>query len=85
MIDISSYKIIGRYFNETDNIFWSLATSNLLWDNRISVISTFHFIKNNSFDITLKLSEYFLNHEHHLINKACRGVLREIGKRNEKL
>lgn len=56
--------------------------SKLLWERRISVIASFYFIKNNSFETTLKLSEQLLNDKHDLIHKAVGWMLREIGKRN---
>lgn len=85
LVDLSCYKIVGAYFDESDEIFWKLARSSLLWDNRIAIVSTCSFIKKDSFDLTLKLTEYFLNHEHHLIHKACGWMLREVGKRNEEV
>ena len=53
-----------------------------LWQERISVIATFHFIKQGDFADTLKLAEFFLDHEHDLIHKAVGWMLREIGNRD---
>jgi 3-methyladenine DNA glycosylase AlkD len=83
LVDISSSHIIGAYFKIEDPIFERLSTSNSLWENRISIVSTHAFIKQNNFDLTLRLCERFMKHEHHLIHKACGWMLREIGKRNE--
>lgn len=47
-------------------------------------ISTFHFIKNNKFEFTLKIAEILLNDTNNLIHKAVGWMLREVGKRNLK-
>jgi 3-methyladenine DNA glycosylase AlkD len=83
LVDVSCYKIIGSYFNENDDIFWKLSRSDSLWENRIAVVSTLHFIRNHSFDLTLKLVKHFLDHKHHLIHKSCGWMLREIGKKDQ--
>jgi 3-methyladenine DNA glycosylase AlkD len=83
-VDISSYKIVGSYclsIGDTD-IIWELADSTNMWENRIAIVSSWAFIKANSFTLTLNLCEHFLNHEHHLIHKACGWMLREISKRD---
>ena len=46
------------------------------------MIATFHFIKQGDFADTLKLAEFFLDHEHDLIHKAVGWMLREIGNRD---
>ena len=48
-------------------------------------MSTFEFIKNNNFNDTLKISEILLNDKHDLIHKAVGWMLREIGKRDQKI
>ncbi len=85
LVDLSCYKIIGKYFKQNDDIFQRLSRSTLLWDNRIAIVSTYAFIRENFFDLTLELSTYFCEHEHHLIHKACGWMLREVGKRDENI
>lgn len=60
-----------------------LAQSSHLWSERISVVSSLYFIKQNSFDYIFDISEYFLGHSHDLMHKACGWMLREAGKRNQ--
>ncbi len=53
-----------------------------LWERRISIISTFYFIKHDKYAETLKISEILLTDEQDLIHKAVGWMLREIGKRH---
>lgn len=85
LVDISAHKIVGEWFRnrEDRSLLYQLAESELLWDQRIAVVATFAFIRNNDFDDILMLSQKFLTHKHDLIHKACGWMLREVGKRNE--
>lgn len=83
LVDLSAGEIVGAYlFDKEKDILFKLVKSKLLWERRISVIASFYFIKNNSFETTLKLSEQLLNDKHDLIHKAVGWMLREIGKRD---
>ena len=83
-VDLSSHKIVGAWLlNKDRTILYDLAKSNWLWDQRIAIVSTWAFIRKNQFEDTLRLSEYFLTHSHHLIHKACGWMLREVGKRDK--
>ena len=58
LVDLSSHKIVGDYLlNRNRDILYKLARSDNLWEKRISIISTFAFIKNNQYEDTLKISE----------------------------
>ena len=46
LVDLSAHKILGEYLkNKTKTILYNLAESEDLWERRISIISTFAFIK----------------------------------------
>ena len=85
LVDLSSYHIIGEWLKnkEDRSLLYILAQSSLLWEQRIAVVSTMAFIRNNDFADTLHLSEFFLTHKHDLMHKACGWMLRETGKRDE--
>ncbi len=85
LIDLSAPNIAGNYLLKKDRtILYRLAKSKSLWENRISVLATFAFIKNNEFSDSLKISELLLQHKHDLIHKAVGWMLREIGKKDLK-
>jgi 3-methyladenine DNA glycosylase AlkD len=82
LVDLSAHYIVGQYLiDKPKDILCTLAVSKNLWEKRISVISSFWFIKNNQFKDTLKLAKILLYDEHDLIHKAVGWMLREIGKR----
>jgi 3-methyladenine DNA glycosylase AlkD len=83
LVDLTADRISGSYLLDKDKtILYKLAESKNIWDRRIAVMSTFHFIKNNVFDDSLYLSKKLLNDKHDLIHKAVGWMLREIGKRD---
>lgn len=86
LVDISAPKIIGDYLlDKPRKILYKLATSKDLWERRIAIISTHTFIRNSEFDDTLKIAKILLNDKHDLIHKAVGWMLREVGKRNQKI
>lgn len=86
LVDLSSHKIVGAYLlDKKRDVLYKLAKSKNLWEKRISIVSTFAFIAQNELDDSLKLAKILLGDSHDLIHKAVGWVLREIGKKNEKL
>ena len=83
LIDASAEHIVGAYLLTRDKKpIYRLARSKNLWERRISIMSTFHFIRHNEFTDTLNIAEILLNDEEDLIHKAVGWMLREIGKRD---
>lgn len=85
LVDLSSKDILGEYLVEKKDrkILYKLAKSELLWEQRIAVIATHTFIKNNDFTDIINLSEKLLSHKHDLMHKAVGWMLREVGKRDK--
>lgn len=84
LVDLSADKIIGRYlFQKDKSILTTLANSSLLWERRIAIIATYHFIRNGQYDQTLDIAKILLNDKHDLIHKAVGWMLREVGKRDQ--
>jgi len=46
------------------------------------IVSTLALIRQGILEDTFWLSEYFINHPHDLMHKACGWMLREAGKKN---
>jgi 3-methyladenine DNA glycosylase AlkD len=87
LVDLSAPKIVGEYLlkNKDRKILYKFARSINLWEKRISIISTFAFIRKKEFDDTLSISKILINDSHDLIHKAVGWMLREVGKRNQKI
>ncbi|HBV96334.1 MAG: DNA alkylation repair protein [Peptococcaceae bacterium BICA1-7] len=83
LVDSSAEKILGAYLlDKGKEVLYGLANSNDLWKQRMAVIATFHYIKHNKYDDTLKIALILLNHKHDIIHKAVGWMLREIGNRD---
>lgn len=86
LVDTSARDIVGEYINDKSRaILNKLSCSNNVWERRIAIISTSYFIQLNDFVWTLKLSEQYLSDTHHYIHKATGWMLREVGKRDQKI
>jgi 3-methyladenine DNA glycosylase AlkD len=68
--------------NRDRALLYRLARSGSLWERRIAIVTTLHFIRNSDFSDTLKIAAMFLQDEHDLIHKATGWMLREVGKRD---
>ncbi len=83
LVDSSSYKILGPYLMDKDkSLLYEYAISDNLWKQRISIITTLHFIRHKQYSDTLDLAIILLNHPHDLIHKAVGWMLREIGNQD---
>lgn len=82
LVDLSADKIVGSHlYKKSKKVLHQLARSKNLWERRIAVLATFHFIKQGQAAETLKIAEILLNDKHDLIQKAVGWMLREVGKR----
>lgn len=83
LVDCSAEHIVGNYLLDKDKaILYKLAKSKNIWERRIAIMSTFHYIKQNMFDDAIEIAKLLLNDKEDLIHKAVGWMLREIGKRN---
>jgi 3-methyladenine DNA glycosylase AlkD len=82
LVDLTAHHIVGEQLrNGSKQTLYKLATSKDLWEKRISIISTFAYIKAGESKETLKIAKMLLNDDHDLIHKAAGWMLREVGKR----
>jgi 3-methyladenine DNA glycosylase AlkD len=83
LVDSSAEHIVGAFLIDKDKgLLYRLAQSSSMWERRIAIIATFHFIKRNMFDETLRIAEILLADKEDLIHKAVGWMLREVGKRD---
>ena len=86
LVDLSCYKLLGIYCfeNQQDKILRDLSNSENMWEKRIAIVATMHYIKKGkTFDLTQELVLNNLNHSHDLMHKANGWLLREIGNKDE--
>ena len=82
LVDASAEHIAGAYLRyRSRSPLRTLSGSSLLWDRRISILATFHYIKHGEFAETLRIAELLLRDQEDLIHKAVGWMLREVGKR----
>ena len=85
LVDSSAGAIVGGHLDATQiSLLERLARSKDLWERRIAIVATFHFIKQNEFAPTLRIAEMLLLDPHDLIHKAVGWMLREVGKKDRK-
>jgi 3-methyladenine DNA glycosylase AlkD len=83
LVDMSAPSLVGVYLeNRSRKPLYRLAKSKSLWERRISIVATFHFIRQNDFGDTLAIADLLLGDKEDLIHKATGWMLREVGKRD---
>ncbi len=83
LVDSSAHHIVGGYLANRDrHVLYRLGQSELLWERRIAVMTTYYFIRQGDFSDFLNLAKLLLDDPHDLIHKAVGWMLREVGKRD---
>lgn len=86
LVDLSAPNIVGCFLLDKErDVLYRLAKSKNLWQRRIAIVSTFTFIRNQQFNDTLEISRILLSDKYDLIHKAVGWMLREVGKRDQKI
>ena len=86
LVDCSAEHIVGAHLQHTDRaLLRRLAASRSIWDRRIAILATFHYIKAGEYDETLRIARLLLDDPHDLIHKAVGWMLREVGKRDRRV
>ena len=82
LVDCSAPYIVGPYLEGSGTgVLTRLVRSRNLWERRIAILATSHFIREGRPEETLRIAEMLLGDEHDLIHKAVGWMLREVGKR----
>lgn len=84
LVDSSSHYIVGPYLQDRDRKpLYKLARSSLIWERRIAILATLHFIRNGDYSDTLAIAEILLHDREDLIHKAVGWMLREVGNNDK--
>ena len=83
LVDVSAARIVGPHVEKRRrSLLRRLARSKSLWERRIAIIATQHFIRAGELSDTFAIAEMLLDDDHDLIHKATGWTLREAGKRD---
>jgi 3-methyladenine DNA glycosylase AlkD len=83
LVDCSASQIVGAHLCDRGRTpLVRLARSALLWERRIAIMATFHYIKRGEFTDTLRVARLLRDDPQDLIHKAVGWMLREVGKRD---
>jgi 3-methyladenine DNA glycosylase AlkD len=84
LVDSAAEQVVGAHLREGERgLLDRLARSELLWERRIAIISTLHYIRRGELADTLRIAEILLGDRHDLIHKAVGWMLREVGQRDQ--
>lgn len=83
LVDASAAGILGAHLDPGDvAILERLARCASLWERRIAIVATLHWIRQGRFGPTLRIAKLLLRDPHDLIHKAVGWMLREVGARD---
>jgi 3-methyladenine DNA glycosylase AlkD len=83
LVDASAPHLVGHYLKDrSKDLLIRLAASRVLWERRMAIMATFHFIKQGDYDETFRVARLLLGDPEDLIHKAVGWMLREVGKRD---
>lgn len=87
LVDCSASSILGAWLlqKKDRSVLYRLARSGKLWRERVAIVATQELIRHGEFEDTIRIATILLEHKHDLIHKAVGWMLREMGKRDEKL
>lgn len=84
LVDCSAPQVVGGFLlDKSRKPLFDLTRSKSLWERRIAIVSTQHFIRHADFADTLAICQKFLKDKEDLIHKATGWMLREVGDRDE--
>lgn len=84
LVDASASHIIGAHLvDRPRHLLIELAQASSVWQRRMAIIATHHFIRRDDFSDCLVVAELLLGDAHDLIHKAVGWMLREVGKRDQ--
>jgi 3-methyladenine DNA glycosylase AlkD len=87
LVDGSAPTIVGGELSRAAvlKLIHRWSRSRVVWERRVAILATLTAIRSDEFALTIELCERLLADEHDLIHKACGWMLREVGKRDERV
>jgi 3-methyladenine DNA glycosylase AlkD len=83
LVDVSAHQVVGGYlFDKPRDVLDRLARSDSLWERRIAIYATLHFVRNGDVTDTFRLAEILLHDEQDLIHKVVGTLLRTAGDKD---
>lgn len=84
LVDLSAHLIVGPWLQDRPRgLLKKLARSSSLWERRISMMATYHFIRQDDFADALLIAGLLRDDDQDLIHKVVGWMLREIGKHDQ--
>jgi 3-methyladenine DNA glycosylase AlkD len=85
LVDVSCRDVVGGYLLAARDCepLGLLATSDLIWDRRIAMVSTWTFTRAGNLAPCFAIAERLLGDREDLMHKAVGWMLREAGKKDE--
>ena len=83
LVDSTAHYIVGPQIQDSSRkLLYQLAKSISMWERRVAIIATYHFIRAGDFDDTLALAKILRDDTEDLMHKAVGWMLREVGNRD---
>ena len=83
LVDSSAPYILGPAASRAT--LYRLSRSKNIWERRMAIVATHYRIRQGDFAPTLKIATILLKDKEDLIHKAVGWMLREVGKKDEKI
>lgn len=81
LVDLTATKMLCDWLlNRDKKVLYDFVKSSSLWEQRIAIVTTIGFVREDRFEDALNISAQLLSHKHDLIHKAVGWTLREVGK-----
>jgi 3-methyladenine DNA glycosylase AlkD len=83
LVDTSAPLLVGAHVDpQAPELLERLAESASLWERRIAVLASFHWIRRGELEAALRIADRLLGDPQDLIHKAVGWMVREVGKRD---
>lgn len=83
LVDLSAPQIVGGHLKDKErSLLYEWADSQHLWKQRVAMVSTVTFIRNDEFEDAMRIADKLLSTKESLLQKATGWMLREVGKKD---